>query len=94
MLVSLFSFKSGNIWRYLGNIVRPYHYLINELFIAGFSPCVSKVVALRFNNEFVDSVCGGELCGVLLDCTCFYAEQGGQLYDTGFMIKQDDEVCM
>ena len=57
-----------------------------------FSPCIGKVVALRFNKEFVDSVSGGQWCGVLLDQTNFYAEQGGQLYDTGFMTKVDDEV--
>lgn len=30
--------------------------------------------------------------GILLNQTNFYAEQGGQIYDTGFMSKCDDEV--
>lgn len=57
-----------------------------------FSGCEGKVVALLYNKEFVDSISEGQLAGVLLDKTCFYAEQGGQLYDTGFMTKTGDEV--
>ena len=49
-------------------------------------------MALHYNNEFVDEISGGQLSGVLLDQTCFYAEQGGQLYDLGFLSKIRDEV--
>ena len=48
--------------------------------------------ALRYDKEFVESVRTGQECGVLLDKTCFYAEQGGQTYDEGYMVKLDDEV--
>merc|ERR1719334_822554 len=47
----------------------------------------SKVLAIRRNKTFVDSVNSGEECGLLLDKTCFYAEQGGQIYDEGYMIR-------
>ncbi len=49
-------------------------------------------MALQVNREFVDSISGGQLAGVLLDRTSFYAEQGGQLYDVGFITRVGDEV--
>lgn len=44
----------------------------------------------RYNKHFVEEVTSGQECGVLLDRTNFYAEQGGQIYDTGigrFLVK-------
>ncbi|KAJ8982438.1 hypothetical protein NQ317_010178, partial [Molorchus minor] len=52
-----------------------------------FYPCEATVIALRYNKMFVDEVQGGQECGVLLDKTNFYAEQGGQIYDTGYFVK-------
>ena len=45
-----------------------------------------------FNKEFVNEVPPGSHCGVVLDRTSFYAEQGGQIYDQGFLVKEGDEV--
>ncbi|XP_067053793.1 alanine--tRNA ligase, cytoplasmic-like [Acropora muricata] len=56
-----------------------------------FEPVVGTVKAIIFQKEFVNEVTSGSHCGVLLDKTCFYAEQGGQIYDQGFMTKEDDE---
>ncbi|XP_015591734.1 alanine--tRNA ligase, cytoplasmic [Cephus cinctus] len=56
-----------------------------------FTPCTSTVIALRRAKQFVDEVSSGEEVGVLLDQTCFYAEQGGQIYDEGFLVKVGDE---
>lgn len=61
---------------------------------AEFSSCEATVISLRYDKEFVDEIKDGQLAGVLLDHTCFYAEQGGQVYDTGFITKTRDEVCL
>lgn len=56
-----------------------------------FEPTTGKVIALRYNKTFVQEVTSGQECGVLLDRTSFYAEQGGQIYDEGFLVKEGDE---
>lgn len=48
------------------------------------------MLALRREKMFVDEVVTGQECGVVLDKTCFYAEQGGQIYDEGYLVKVDD----
>ena len=50
------------------------------------------VKALRCNKQFVQEVTSGQECGVVLDRTSFYAEQGGQTHDKGFVVKDGDEV--
>lgn len=59
-----------------------------------FANCTATVVALRKEKEFVDEVKSGDEVGVVLDQTNFYAEQGGQIYDEGFLVKVDDEVIV
>ncbi|KAL9974137.1 hypothetical protein ACROYT_G011141 [Oculina patagonica] len=57
-----------------------------------FEPVIGTVKAIMFEKEFVNEVTSHH-CGVVLDRSCFYAEQGGQIYDQGFMVKEgDDEV--
>ncbi|XP_038069609.1 alanine--tRNA ligase, cytoplasmic-like [Patiria miniata] len=55
-----------------------------------FESTVGTVIALRKDNQFVEEVQRGDECGILLDQTCFYAESGGQIYDEGFMEKEDN----
>ena len=72
-----------------------YKYIVNSSDKAAeyiFSPCKSTVIALRRGKQFVKQVSSGEEVGILLDQTSFYAEQGGQIYDEGFMVKVGDEV--
>ena len=57
-----------------------------------FESCEGTVLALHRNKEFVEEIKSGEHAGVLLDSTCFYAEQGGQIFDEGFITKIGDEV--
>ena len=49
-------------------------------------------MALRCSKQFMDEVSSGQEVGVFLDKTNFYAEQGGQIYDEGFIVKKGDEV--
>ena len=57
-----------------------------------FNSLTATIRAIRREKKFVDEVRSGTECGILLDRTNFYAEQGGQIYDEGFLIKADDEV--
>ena len=51
---------------------------------------MATVMALRRDRMFVEEASTGQECGVVLDKTCFYAEQGGQTYDEGYLVKVDD----
>lgn len=56
-------------------------------------PCKATIKAIRANKQFVNEIQPGQLCGLLLDQTNFYAEQGGQTFDEGYITKdgQSDE---
>lgn len=56
-----------------------------------FSSFQASIVALRCNKNFADEISTGQECGIILNRTCFYAEQGGQMYDMGFMTKLGDD---
>ncbi|XP_024193988.1 alanine--tRNA ligase [Rosa chinensis] len=43
----------------------------------------SVIKAIYTGSEFMDNVAAGSLVGVILESTSFYAEQGGQIFDTG-----------
>ncbi|KAK5902699.1 hypothetical protein CesoFtcFv8_007932 [Champsocephalus esox] len=55
-----------------------------------FEQASATVQALRCDRAFCDEVTTGQECGVLLDSTSFYAEQGGQTFDEGYMVREDD----
>lgn len=57
----------------------------NDSFKYG-SDITAKIIAIHLDGNFVDSVAAeknGGRFGIVLDRTCFYAEQGGQMNDTG-----------
>ncbi|CAJ0955028.1 unnamed protein product, partial [Mesorhabditis belari] len=54
-----------------------------------FDKCTGKVLAIRKDGGFVDRLTSGDEGAIILDKTCFYAEQGGQIYDTGVLTKSD-----
>ncbi|KAM9608219.1 alanine--tRNA ligase, mitochondrial isoform 6-T7 [Morphnus guianensis] len=51
-----------------------------------FSPCQATVLILYRDQSLQKEVGAGQRCGVILDRTNFYAEQGGQASDQGYMI--------
>lgn len=59
--------------------------------IYNFGDCTGKIVAIRKAKQFVNEVGSGDECGLILDKTSFYAEQGGQIFDEGYMVKIEDE---
>ncbi|XP_061685017.1 alanine--tRNA ligase, mitochondrial isoform X2 [Syngnathoides biaculeatus] len=54
-----------------------------------FPPCRARVLALLDGPALVSQVAPGQRCCVILDRTCFYAEQGGQDADRGYFVRDD-----
>ncbi|KAM4583791.1 alanine--tRNA ligase, mitochondrial isoform 2-T2 [Odontesthes bonariensis] len=52
-----------------------------------FPACRATVVALYNGQTLVPEVSEGQRCGVVLDHTCFYSEQGGQSHDQGYFTR-------
>lgn len=57
-----------------------------------FSPCQATVLMLYRDQSLQKEVGAGQHCGVILDRTNFYAEQGGQDCDKGYMIRLGQQV--
>lgn len=59
----------------------------DDSFKYGLENIESKIVAIYDGSKFVDSIAeAGQQFGIILDKTPFYAEQGGQEYDTGSLV--------
>ncbi|KAG8390518.1 hypothetical protein BUALT_Bualt01G0091700 [Buddleja alternifolia] len=54
-----------------------------------FQDHTSVIKAVYTGSEFLESVAPGEEVGIILETTSFYAEQGGQIYDTGIIEGPD-----
>ncbi|XP_029950412.1 alanine--tRNA ligase, mitochondrial [Salarias fasciatus] len=52
-----------------------------------FPTCRASVLALYDGGALVSEVGEGRRCGVVLDRTCFYSEQGGQSHDRGYFTR-------
>ncbi|XP_068607557.1 alanine--tRNA ligase, mitochondrial [Brachionichthys hirsutus] len=52
-----------------------------------FPACTATVLALYDGQTLVSEVTEGQRCGVILDRTSFYSEQGGQSYDQGYFTR-------
>ncbi|KAF7660043.1 hypothetical protein LDENG_00289330 [Lucifuga dentata] len=69
-----------------------YRYTSDENGNYAFEQASATVLALRRDRAFCDEVTTGQECGLLLDQTSFYAEQGGQTFDEGYMLREDDNT--
>ncbi|XP_035993579.1 alanine--tRNA ligase, mitochondrial [Fundulus heteroclitus] len=60
-----------------------------------FPACRATVLALYDGRALVPEVREGQRCGVVLDQTCFYSEQGGQSQDQGYLTRAgvQDVLC-
>uniref|UniRef100_A0A8C0VCY6 Alanine--tRNA ligase n=1 Tax=Cyanistes caeruleus TaxID=156563 RepID=A0A8C0VCY6_CYACU len=63
-----------------------YAYTVGQHGQYEFSPCQATVLMLYRDQSLHKEVGAGQRCGVILDRTNFYAEQGGQDSDQGYMI--------
>ncbi|KAI3702975.1 hypothetical protein L6452_28729 [Arctium lappa] len=55
----------------------------------------SVIKAIYTGSEYVESAASGDEVGIILESTSFYAEQGGQIFDTGVLGSPSGqfEVC-
>ncbi|XP_053558170.1 alanine--tRNA ligase, cytoplasmic [Bombina bombina] len=67
-----------------------YNYTSNSDGVYEFKGLEATVQAIRMEKKFVEEASSGQECGLVLDKTCFYAEQGGQTYDEGYMVREDE----
>ena len=52
------------------------------------SESLAKVTALFHDGKSVDNITAGQSAVVILENTPFYAESGGQIRDSGYLISQ------
>ncbi|CDW58118.1 alanine tRNA ligase, cytoplasmic [Trichuris trichiura] len=71
-----------------------YRYSVADVALNNYvlETCVCRVLAIRMNGKFINQVTSGDDCVLICDRTSFYAENGGQIYDEGFMEKGDAQV--
>ena len=71
-----------------------YNYTWNDsVKLYDLKPTNGKITRIRFDKQFQNSIDAQKVCGLILDQTNFYAEQGGQIYDIGaFYNKEGEEV--
>ncbi len=59
----------------------------NSEFVYGLYRLKSNVLAIFSKDEIVNTI--DHDCYIAMDRTCFYAEQGGQIYDTGMIVGKN-----
>ncbi|KAG8430064.1 hypothetical protein GDO86_018548, partial [Hymenochirus boettgeri] len=59
-----------------------------------FRPCSATVLMLYKDQSLHSQIDQGQRCGVILDQTCYYAEQGGQSSDQGYFIRENQQELL
>ncbi|KAF1744131.1 hypothetical protein MXB_839 [Myxobolus squamalis] len=67
------------------NSLSKYEYIVHPDLSYSFPSIVTVVVAIKVEKQFLKELSDCASCLVILDCTNFYSEEGGQLADTGFI---------
>lgn len=57
-----------------------------------FPTLPATILALYDGQTLVSEVREGRRCGVILDQTSFYSEQGGQSHDQGYLTSNGQQV--
>ncbi|KAM8809470.1 alanine--tRNA ligase, mitochondrial [Eudromia elegans] len=68
-----------------------YAYTLGQSGQYEFSPCQATILMLCRNQSLQKEVGAGQHCGVILDRTNFYAEQGGQASDRGYLMRLEQQ---
>ncbi|XP_049749325.1 alanine--tRNA ligase, mitochondrial isoform X1 [Elephas maximus indicus] len=69
-----------------------YNYFLRPTGGYEFRACEAQVLQLYTEDgTAVTSIGGGQRCGLLLDRTNFYAEQGGQASDRGYLVRAEQQ---
>lgn len=75
------------------NDLNKFKYTSDEEGNYSFPEADATILAIRYESEFTKNInLSGQVCGIILDQTTFYAESGGQLYDQGFITSCSDDV--
>lgn len=78
----------GTVHRVHGPVPVPQGQLSRLCPLPVFPECRARVLALYDGQGLVPEVREGQRCGVVLDQSSFYAEQGGQSHDQGYFTKE------
>lgn len=90
--VGTFQLRYSHLRRLLLHWIIPGWLETNSTPLSVFPPCRATVLALYSEGSLVSEVGEGQRCGVILDRTNFYAEQGGQAHDQGYFTKDELQV--
>ena len=86
--------RDTHAWDEAGNIYTQLLETVGKTEFVGYAKdeCEARVLALVSDNKLVESANTGDKVNVVLDCTPFYGEMGGQVGDTGIINAEGLEL--